>query len=88
MQEDVPRVLLRSDSSESAQQPGRQKRRKDSETLYDIYVYICIIEMKLFFFFVCRGITSFFLFLPAVVGCNKIYGEKPAGSFYILSSEL
>jgi hypothetical protein len=40
MQEDVPRVLLRSDSSESAQQPGRQKHRKDAGTLYDIGIYL------------------------------------------------
>jgi hypothetical protein len=86
MQEDVPRVLLRSDSSESAQPRPPETPQRLGDAIR--YVYICIIEMKLFFFFVCRGITSFFLFLPAVVDCNKIYGEKPAGSFYILSSEL
>ncbi|EFX84952.1 hypothetical protein DAPPUDRAFT_238505 [Daphnia pulex] len=38
MQEDVPRVLLRSDSESAAQRsPGRQKRRKDAEIRYTIY---------------------------------------------------
>lgn len=72
--EDVPRVLLRSDSSESAQHPGRQKRRKDAETLYDIGIYLYNRD-ETFLFLRLSWDHFFFIFLPAVlVGCNKIYG--------------